>query len=407
MNQKAVPELGSARVEGERESLLGELDSSRQKVVIREIAVESVERDPNQPRQHVDEEKLKSLADSLARDGLLQEPAVYPVQADEMGVPTHFRLIYGERRWLAARLLGWRTLRCKIVARGDQGAIDEVKLLDRQWSENAERDGLSALEEGKAIAAKVNVLQKQEPDVARGTLIERVAAERHVHPMTARNMVALVDAPESLQQAILARRVEKNLAFVLLRHWNAMRKDAASEAVNKREMRYREIVREWAAAQGIPFDAQAITKYANATAQDVKVARATCRAADKMQETLENEFAAVVAKAIEKKWTVEEATRRLNRKNGPAKLAAADDVAQPVWEEIAGKGRARLVIHLERLRPAAGASPLEKLAARLRALLAEVEHLTSAGPPAAPGEVSASENARRGEHPSLTAGEGS
>ena len=89
-------------VEGRGGDLLEQLESRKQKVVIREIPLTSIERDPNQPRQHIDAEKLRSLADSMTRDGLLQEPAVCPIETDGMGVPTRFRLVYGERRWLAA-----------------------------------------------------------------------------------------------------------------------------------------------------------------------------------------------------------------------------------------------------------------------------------------------------------------
>ncbi|HTP49475.1 MAG TPA: ParB N-terminal domain-containing protein [Anaeromyxobacteraceae bacterium] len=367
------------QVEASRNELIEALDSEGPKVTILDIPIEQIESDPNQPREHFDPDKLKSLAESMVRDGLLQEPGVYPIET-ESGIPTRFRLIYGERRFQAAKLIGWRALRCKVAAGDDTGAINELKLMDRQWSENAERDGLSALEEGKAILAVVNVLRQQEPDVAVGSLIERVAVQRNIHPRTARFMVSLVEAPESLRQALLMRRVEKNVAFLLLVYWNGLQKDGKVDAAGKRQIKYRNLVREWASAQGIPFDGDAIAKYAAATAQDVKIVRATCKAGERMESFLEDKFTAVVHKAIDQKWTVEETRRRLSRQ-GPTKPDPADNEGPPapLYEQIGSRvGKARLVVHLERMRSRdVSRDQLEELGRTLRSVLAEVEKLTT------------------------------
>ena len=53
-----------------------------------------------QPREIFDEEALQSLADSIARYGLIQPITVRPLPSG------YYQIIAGERRWRAARLAG-------------------------------------------------------------------------------------------------------------------------------------------------------------------------------------------------------------------------------------------------------------------------------------------------------------
>ncbi len=73
----------------------------------------------------------------MARDGLLQEPAVYPVQTDEMGVPTGFRLIVIAQvppphlhRFVTALYTGLR----KGELRNPEGIDWSLKAIRVRWS---------------------------------------------------------------------------------------------------------------------------------------------------------------------------------------------------------------------------------------------------------------------------------
>src|SRR4051812_23744478 len=67
---------------------------------LRELAVELIAPNPNQPRKAFDEAALQSLADSISEKGLLQPVLVRPVAGGT------YELVAGERRWRAARLAG-------------------------------------------------------------------------------------------------------------------------------------------------------------------------------------------------------------------------------------------------------------------------------------------------------------
>ena len=67
---------------------------------LRELPVELIAPNPNQPRHRFDEESLQRLAESVAERGVLQPVLVRPRHGGT------YELIAGERRWRAAQLAG-------------------------------------------------------------------------------------------------------------------------------------------------------------------------------------------------------------------------------------------------------------------------------------------------------------
>jgi len=104
---------------------------------IKELAIDQIRPNPNQPRKFLDESKLKELADSIKSRGLLEEILVRP--KDE-----GFEIVHGERRWRACKLLNWEKIRSKIEPLSDEEAF-ELSL-----TENIQRENLLPIEEAKA-----------------------------------------------------------------------------------------------------------------------------------------------------------------------------------------------------------------------------------------------------------------
>jgi ParB family chromosome partitioning protein len=73
---------------------VGDLDMAK------EIRLDLIEPDPDQPRRHFDEESLQELAQSIRVQGVLQ-----PIVVEWVSERERFRIISGERRWRAARLV--------------------------------------------------------------------------------------------------------------------------------------------------------------------------------------------------------------------------------------------------------------------------------------------------------------
>lgn len=108
----------------------------------KEIRLERIEPDPDQPRTSFDAEGLEELAASIRLEGVLQPIAVrYDSERDV------YVIIHGERRWRAAQMAGLET----IPAIVRQVAGERVLL--QQLMENIVREDLNALDRAQALRA--------------------------------------------------------------------------------------------------------------------------------------------------------------------------------------------------------------------------------------------------------------
>ena len=271
-------------------------------VALREIPISEIEPDASQPRRVFDEARLRSLAESIRNYGLLQEPGVVQL-APEDGKAARYRLVWGERRWRASQLAGLTTLRCKVFPPVTGDALTLLRMKERQWSENMEREGLSPVEEAIAIQDAVELERKVAPDAPTGELIEKIAARRGVNPIVARNLVGLLKTPRSLQSAMMSRSIGREVGFELARFWNKLVRQNERGAT-KREIQYRGLVAAWARARGLELSAHAMARYAAETFQDPRVVKATCRKAEDSERAMRAEFDAVVERAAKERWTV-------------------------------------------------------------------------------------------------------
>ena len=67
---------------------------------IQQLSLDSLEPNPDQPRQHFDEAALEQLASSIKQYGIIQPLVVSPSAGGK------YAIIAGERRWRASRLAG-------------------------------------------------------------------------------------------------------------------------------------------------------------------------------------------------------------------------------------------------------------------------------------------------------------
>ena len=364
-----------ARALGQAETEVG--------VAVQEIPLDAIEPDPGQPRRVFDEERLRVLAESIRKYGVLQEPGVAPIGSGAQDGP-RYRLVWGERRWRASRLAGLTSLRCKVLPRADGSAIEQLRGKEQQWTENMEREGLSPIEEAIAIQDAVDLERKMHPEAFEGELAEKIGTARGLNGKVARNLVALLKAPRSLQSAMMSRTIGREVGFELARFWNKLLADNELRGDAKREIQYRNLVETWARARSTELDGQAMARYAAETFQDPKVVKATCRKAEASQRAVLERFDAIVTRAAKESWTVERAKTELTSLR--AREGGHNAKHLPCFEQ-ARKG-ARLTVHLDRMRNPEVATPesLANLLGVLRDLTAEVESRRAAvaGGPLAP-----------------------
>jgi ParB family chromosome partitioning protein len=142
---------------------------------LREIAIELIAPNPQQPRRLFDDDALQSLAESLRVRGVLQPILVRPKPGGT------YELIAGERRWRAAQLAGLDSVPALVRPR------DDAESLELALIENMAREDLNPVEEARACAALVEELGLSREDVGLRVGRSRVAVS---------NLLRLLDLPD-------------------------------------------------------------------------------------------------------------------------------------------------------------------------------------------------------------------
>jgi ParB family chromosome partitioning protein len=130
---------------------------------VRKLRIIDIEPNASQPRRDFDEERLGELADSIARNGLLQ-----PVAVRRMDGGT-YQIIAGERRWRAARMAGLKEIPAIILE------ADDLKAMELAMIENLQREDLNPVEEAEGYRKLVAMYGLTQEEVA-----ERVGKSRPV-----------------------------------------------------------------------------------------------------------------------------------------------------------------------------------------------------------------------------------
>jgi ParB family transcriptional regulator, chromosome partitioning protein len=168
-----------------------EVDSEK----LREIDIDRIVPNTQQPRKYFNEEALNELADSIRAHGLIQPIIVQPLP-DNL-----FQLIAGERRWRAAQKAGLMKLPA-VVRDSTSDASLEIALI-----ENLQREDLNPIEEAQAYEKLIVEFGLTQEEVAR-----RVGKNR----VTITNMLRLLRLPPEVQQWISEDRLTTGHAKALL-----------------------------------------------------------------------------------------------------------------------------------------------------------------------------------------------
>ena len=163
--------------------------------VLREVPVDQVRPNANQPRRHFDEDTLSSLTASVRELGVLQPVLV------RQGPDGTFELIAGERRWRAAKRAGLATIPC-IVRTADDTASLEAAVV-----ENLHRQDLNPMEEAAAYQQLIEDFQLTHDQVA-----TRVGKNR----VSISNTLRLFQLPASIQRQVSESQLTAGHARALL-----------------------------------------------------------------------------------------------------------------------------------------------------------------------------------------------
>ena len=148
---------------------------------ISEIAIDSIEVNPFQPRTHFDEESLNELKDSIKTQGIIQPITVRKLANNS------YQLISGERRLQASKLGGLSKIPAYIRSANDQ------QMLEMALIENIQRENLNSIEVALSYQRLIS-----ECDLKQEELGDRVGKKRS----TVTNYLRLLKLPPDVQAGI-------------------------------------------------------------------------------------------------------------------------------------------------------------------------------------------------------------
>jgi ParB family chromosome partitioning protein len=159
------------------------------------LEVTNVQPNPDQPRQHFDDDALAQLAQSIKHHGILQPLVVTP------GASGTYIIIAGERRWRASQLAGLTKVPALVRT------VEELEQLEMALIENVQRVDLSPLEQARSIER----LHQQFNQT-----YEAIAERLGKAPSTINNIVRLLQLPVKAVEALKMEEISEGHARAIL-----------------------------------------------------------------------------------------------------------------------------------------------------------------------------------------------
>ena len=207
---------------------------------LKELKIDDVIRDEDQPRREFSQEAIEALAASIKEHGVLQ-PIVVTREEGK------YKIVAGERRWRASKIAGLKTIPAIVRT------LDSQNRLELSIIENAQREDLNPLELATAyaklstqfnltaedIAAKVgkseqtiqNTLRLLNlPDEAKKIMVKEKLTEGVMRPLVARDEATIMKVlPKIVEEGWTARKVERYFADT--------KKKSSAAAIKRHEAR--------------------------------------------------------------------------------------------------------------------------------------------------------------------------
>ena len=182
---------------------------------VRNIAVDRVDPNPNQPRLAMDKAGLEDLTSSVREHGVLQPILVRPLPAGR------YQLVAGERRLRAATAAGLPTIPALIEDIDDETAL-EIAVI-----ENLQREDLSPLDEALIYDKMIH---------QHGYSIRKLAQKLGKDKGYLENRLRLADAPAEIRELVSVRKDTLSHAYELLKVVDPRKRKKLAEMVARGEL---------------------------------------------------------------------------------------------------------------------------------------------------------------------------
>jgi ParB family transcriptional regulator, chromosome partitioning protein len=182
---------------------------------VRNVPVERVDPNPDQPRMSFDEASLQEMAASIKEHGVLQPILIRP------GTEGRYQLIAGERRWRASKIAGLTHIPALIEDIDDETAL-EIAII-----ENLQREDLSPLDEA---------LMYDRMTSDHGYSLRKLAQKLGKDKGYIENRLRLADAPAEIKQLVSLRKDTVSHAYELLKVQDPRKRRRLAEQVASGEL---------------------------------------------------------------------------------------------------------------------------------------------------------------------------
>jgi len=176
---------------------------------LRELELDELTPGRYQPRTHMDDDALESLAQSIRTQGVIQPLVVRPSGKQ-------FEIIAGERRWRAARIAGLQIV--PVVVRDVPDAIAMAVAL----IENIQREDLNPLEEANALKRLIHDCKMTHQQCAEAVGRSRASVS---------NLLRLTELHDEIQQLLREGALEMGHGRALLGADESIRVELARKVV--------------------------------------------------------------------------------------------------------------------------------------------------------------------------------
>jgi ParB family chromosome partitioning protein len=171
-----------------------------------EIALDRIDRNPNQTRTAFDEAKLAELAQSIAATGVVQPVVVREIPGGR------YQLIMGERRWRASQAAGKATIPAIVRQVSDEQSLEMTIV------ENLQREDLNPMEQARAYERLSREFKLTQEQMAVRTGKDRSSVGNFIRllklPEEIQNLVELGDLTFGHARALLALGTVAQMAEV-------------------------------------------------------------------------------------------------------------------------------------------------------------------------------------------------
>jgi len=182
------------------------------------IDINKIKPNKYQSRMQFDQEKLKELADSIKREGVVQPIIVSPSGEN-------YRLVAGERRWSAAKMAQLKEIPAVVRK------VTDRQMLEISLIENIQREDLNPIEEAQAfqrLMKEFNLTQQE--------LADHLGKTRS----TIANALRLVNLPEEIKEFVSGNLISAGHARAIVSIESAKKRIELARRIVKQRLTVRE-----------------------------------------------------------------------------------------------------------------------------------------------------------------------